>query len=161
MNDHDKLIFQRIPEIPIEELTVIQLNTKDFDEEKITQFLNLYIGRRVKSDTILICTIIGFIGIGGIQRFITGQIGMGILYLLTFGLCYIGTIVDLINYKKLTLERNQEIIVQEVIPMLYNSFREILVRIVTASTLIFGSISFAAFFASLTISLPPKAITVR
>ena len=118
MNDHDKLIFQRIPEIPIEELTVIQLNTKDFDEEKITQFLNLYIGRRVKSDTILICTIIGFIGIGGIQRFIIGQIGMGILYLLTFGLCYIGTIVDLINYKKLTLERNQEIIVQEVIPML-------------------------------------------
>ena len=118
MNDHDKLIFQRIPEIPIEELTVIQLNTKDFDEDKISQFLNLYIGRRVKSDTILICTIIGFIGIGGIQRFITGQIGMGILYLLTFGLCYIGTIVDLINYKKLTLERNQEIIVQEVIPML-------------------------------------------
>ena len=118
MNDHDKLIFQRIPEIPIEELTVIQLNTKDFDEEKITQFLNLYIGRRVKSDTLLICTILGLFGIGGIQRFITGQIGMGILYLLTFGLCYIGTIVDLINYKKLTLERNQEIIVQEVIPML-------------------------------------------
>ena len=118
MNDHDKLIFQRIPEIPIEELTVIQLNTKDFDEEKITQFLNLYIGRRVKSDTILICTIIGFIGIGCIQRFLIGQIGMGILYLLTWGLCGIGTIIDLINYKKLTLERNQEIIVQEVIPML-------------------------------------------
>ena len=118
MNDHDKLIFQRIPGIPMEELTVIQLNTKDFDEEKITQFLNLYIGRRVKSDTLLICTILGLFGIGGIQRFITGQIGMGILYLLTFGLCYIGTIIDLINYKKLTLERNQEIIVQEVLPML-------------------------------------------
>ena len=118
MNDHDKLIFQRIPEIPIEELTVIQLNTKDFDEEKITQFLNLYIGRRMKSDTILICTVIGFIGIGGIQRFLLGQIGMGILYLLTWGLGGIGTIIDLINYKKLTLERNQEIIIQEVIPML-------------------------------------------
>ena len=118
MNDHDKLIFQRIPEIPIEELTVIQLNTKNFDEEKITQFLNLYIGRRIKTDTLLICTLLGLFGIGGIQRFFTGQIGMGILYLLTFGLCYIGTIIDLINYKKLTLERNQEIIVQEVIPML-------------------------------------------
>ena len=118
MNDHDKLIFQRIPEIPIEELTVIQLNTKDFDEEKITQFLNLYIGRRIKTDTLLICTLLGLFGIGGIQRFFTGQIGMGILYLLTLGLCYIGTIIDLINYKKLTLERNQEIIVQEVLPML-------------------------------------------
>ena len=60
----------------MEELTVIQLNTKDFDEEKITQFLNLYIGRRVKSETVMICTILGFLGIGGIQRFITGQIGM-------------------------------------------------------------------------------------
>ena len=66
----------------------------------------------------MICTILGFLGIGGIQRFITGQIGMGILYLLTLGLCYIGTIIDLINYKKLTLERNQEIILQEVLPML-------------------------------------------
>ena len=118
MNDNDKLIFQRIPEIPMEELTVIQLNTKDFDEEKIIQFLNLYIGRRVKSETVMICTILGFVGIGGIQRFITGLIGMGILYLLTLGLCYIGTIIDLINYKKLTLERNQEIILQEVLPML-------------------------------------------
>ena len=118
MNDHDKLIFQRIPGIPMEELTIIQLNTKDFDEEKIIQLLNLYIGRRVKSDTVLICTIIGFLGIGGIQRFILGQIGMGILYLLTWGICGIGTIIDLINYKKLTLERNQEIIVQEVLPML-------------------------------------------
>ena len=35
MTDNDKLIFQRIPGIPIEELTVIQLNTKDFDEEKL------------------------------------------------------------------------------------------------------------------------------
>ena len=66
----------------------------------------------------MICTILGFLGLGGIQRFITGQIGMGILYLLTLGLCYIGTIIDLINYKKLTLERNQEIILQEVLPML-------------------------------------------
>ena len=70
MNDNDKLIFQRIPGIPIEESTVIQLNTKDFDEEKITQFLNLYIGRRIKTDTLLICTLLGLFGIGGIQRFL-------------------------------------------------------------------------------------------
>ena len=118
MNENDKLIFQRIPGIPMEELTVIQLNTKGFDEEKIIHFLNLYIGRRIKSETLLICTIVGLFGVGGIQRFIIGQIGMGILYLLTFGLCYIGTIIDLVNYKKLTLERNNEIILQEVLPML-------------------------------------------
>jgi len=52
--------------------------------------------------------IIGLLGIGGIQRFMIGQMGMGILYLLTGGLCFIGTIIDLVNYKKLTFEYNQE-----------------------------------------------------
>ena len=42
------------------------------------------------------------------SRFILGQIGMGILYLFTVGLCFIGTIVDLVNYKQLTLEYNQQ-----------------------------------------------------
>jgi TM2 domain-containing membrane protein YozV len=37
-----------------------------------------------------------------------GQVGMGILYLLTGGLCFIGTIIDLVNYKKLTFEFNQQ-----------------------------------------------------
>jgi TM2 domain-containing membrane protein YozV len=37
------------------------------------------------------------------------QIGMGILYLLTGGLCLIGTIVDLVNYQKLAFEYNRQI----------------------------------------------------
>ena len=32
-----------------------------------------------------------------------------ILYLLTLGLCYIGTIIDLVNYRKLAFEYNQEV----------------------------------------------------
>nr|MBP9099183.1 TM2 domain-containing protein [Ferruginibacter sp.] len=44
----------------------------------------------------------------GIQRFIIGQIGMGILYLFTGGLCLIGTIVDVINHKQLAFEFNQQ-----------------------------------------------------
>jgi hypothetical protein len=31
---------------------------------------------------------------------------MGILYLFTLGLCYIGTIVDAVNHKKLAFEYN-------------------------------------------------------
>jgi TM2 domain-containing membrane protein YozV len=45
---------------------------------------------------------------GGIQRFYLGQIGMGILYLFTGGLCLIGTIMDLVNNKTLTNEFNQK-----------------------------------------------------
>ena len=54
----------------------------------------------------------------GVQRFVLGQVGMGLLYLFTYGLCFIGTIMNLVNNKKLTNEGNQEIIVQEVLPML-------------------------------------------
>ncbi|MDB5115968.1 MAG: hypothetical protein JWQ79_1460, partial [Mucilaginibacter sp.] len=42
------------------------------------------------------------------QRFIVGQIGMGILYLFTIGLCFIGSIMDLVNHKTLALEYNQK-----------------------------------------------------
>jgi len=33
---------------------------------------------------------------------------MGILYFLTCGLCFIGTIIDLVNYKKLSFEYNSK-----------------------------------------------------
>jgi TM2 domain-containing membrane protein YozV len=51
---------------------------------------------------------VGFFGIAGLQRFFVDQIGMGILYLLTGGICFIGTIIDLVNYKQLAIEYNQK-----------------------------------------------------
>ena len=47
----------------------------------MNKFLNIYVGRRKKRENILIFTIIGFIGLGGIQRFVLGQIGMGLLFI--------------------------------------------------------------------------------
>lgn len=58
---------------------------------------------------ILLTTLLGFVVVAGVQRFLVGQIGMGILYLFTAGLCFIGTIVDLINYQDLAYEYNQRI----------------------------------------------------
>jgi len=34
---------------------------------------------------------------------------MGILYLLTVGICWVGTIIDLVNYQKLALEYNMKV----------------------------------------------------
>lgn len=52
--------------------------------------------KKNKVVSIILCCL-GFFCVAGIHKFYEGKIGMGILYLLTGGLFYIGTIVDLIN----------------------------------------------------------------
>ncbi len=47
--------------------------------------------------TILILCLLGLIGIAGIHRFYVGKVGTGILYLLTAGWFFIGTIVDIVK----------------------------------------------------------------
>ena len=108
----NKNLLLLIPHIGPQELMFIQEATKDLNEEQQGNFLIAYNSRRKDPQLILICTLIGFIGISGIQRFITNQIGMGILYLFTAGLCFVGTIIDLINYQKLALEYNQVMVVE-------------------------------------------------
>jgi len=102
--------FMSLPGIDPQEYSYLQSATQGLNEQQLRTFLMIYSGKRKNSSDILLLTLVGFIGIGGIQRFVTGQIGMGILYLLTIGLCYIGTIVDLINHKQLTFEYNQRMV---------------------------------------------------
>lgn len=47
-----------------------------------------------KKTALLLCVFLGWIGI---HYFYVGRIGMGILYLFTFGFCGIGCIVDIIK----------------------------------------------------------------
>jgi TM2 domain-containing membrane protein YozV len=103
------ILLTLIPGIDASELNYLQAVTKDLTEDQLKTFATLYNTERRKPDMILIGGIIGLLGIGGIQRFMVNQIGLGILYLLTIGLCYIGTIIDLVNYKKLAFEYNQEV----------------------------------------------------
>jgi TM2 domain-containing membrane protein YozV len=96
-----------LPEVTGEELMYIESITKDMDDTRLQNFALIYKGRRKDPQMILIMTLLGFFVVAGIQRFMLDNIGMGILYIFTAGLCFIGTIVDLINYKKMTLEYNQ------------------------------------------------------
>lgn len=97
-----------LPGIQPDELVYLENLTSKLNEEQMNIFISMYSSRRKPPDTILLCTLLGFVVIAGVQRFVLGQIGMGILYLFTGGLCLVGTIVDLINYKKMTLEFNQQ-----------------------------------------------------
>lgn len=104
----DNTLFNMLPGIEYEERILIENAIKDFSEEDKRKFLMIYQGRRQDSMNILIFILLGLIGVGGIHRFIIGDIALGILYFLTFGLCYIGTIVDLVNYKNITLNYNRQ-----------------------------------------------------
>ena len=57
--------------------------------------------------TVLLLALLGFVILAGVQRFYLGQIGMGLLYLFTAGFCLIGTIIDVVNHKKLAFQYNQ------------------------------------------------------
>jgi TM2 domain-containing membrane protein YozV len=72
------------------------------------QFYTFYRSKRKEKRDLLIMTLIGFFGFAGIQRFVIGEIGMGILFFVTLGFCGIGTIIDLVSIDKLTSRFNQK-----------------------------------------------------
>ncbi|MCG3158734.1 MAG: hypothetical protein DKINENOH_05378 [bacterium] len=102
-------VMQLLPELDGEEMVYVQGLLKDWEERPAQQFAAMYRARRKDPQLILLTTLLGFVGIAGVQRFILGHIGMGLLYIFTAGLCFIGTIVDLVNYGKLTFTHNAQV----------------------------------------------------
>jgi TM2 domain-containing membrane protein YozV len=107
--------YMSLPGISPEELNFLQQGTSDLNENQKKYFYMIYSGKRKNPQDLLLFTLLAFFGVAGVQRFVVGQIGMGILYLFTGGLCLIGTIVDLVNHKSLAYEYNQK--------MAYESFQ--------------------------------------
>jgi TM2 domain-containing membrane protein YozV len=107
--------FMAFPGITPEEMGFLQQGTAELNENQKKYFYMVYSSKRKSPQDILLFTIIGFFGVAGIQRFVIGEVGMGIVYLLTGGFCGIGTIVDLINSKTLATDYNRR--------MAYESFQ--------------------------------------
>lgn len=100
------ILLKFLYDVSTEELTVINNRVTGFSDDQIIQFCQLYKPKRRDPQLILVTCLLGFVGFAGIHRFLTEQIGLGVLYFFTAGLCFIGTIVDLINYKNIALEYN-------------------------------------------------------
>lgn len=56
-----------------------------------------YGGPRKSKTVALILCLIGFLGLGGLHRMYVGKVGSGVLHFFTYGICGIGTIIDLIS----------------------------------------------------------------
>ena len=113
MDIHQNL-YLAFPGMTPEEAAFLQEGIAGMDEAQANRFFAYYEVKRKDPNNILLLTVIGTLGIAGLQRFAIGQIALGFLYLFTFGFFWIGTVLDLINYKRITVEYNQK--------MAYESF---------------------------------------
>lgn len=99
-----------LPEITGEEMVYVQGLIKDMGDDQARNFATIYRARRKDPQVILLTALLGFVVVvAGVHRFIIGQIGMGLLYLFTAGLCFVGTIIDLVNYQRLAFEYNSKV----------------------------------------------------
>ncbi len=105
-------ILNLLPEAELDEAQFLSNLLKDRSDEELQNFIIIYRSKRRDSQVILLTALLGFVGVSGIHRFVLNHIGMGVLYFFTAGLCFIGTIVDLINHKSLTFEYNQKVAYQ-------------------------------------------------
>ena len=100
--------YMSLPGVTPEEIGFLQQATGGLTENQQKYFFMVYSGKRKSPQDMLIFCLIGTFLVPGLQRFIIGQIGLGILYLFTAGLCFIGSIVDLVNHKSLAFEFNKK-----------------------------------------------------
>ena len=101
-------VIKYLPELDGDEQVIVAQLMKDMSEEQAEQFASVYRTRRKDETMVLMLNLLGFIGVAGVHRFYLGQLGMGLAYLLTFGFCLIGVIVDIFNHKDLARRFNEE-----------------------------------------------------
>ncbi len=101
--------YMGLPGVTPEELGFLQQATAELTENQQKYFYMQYTNKRKSPQDMLIFCIVGLCVVPGLQRFITGQVGMGLLYLFTVGLCFVGSIMDLVNHKDLALDYNRKV----------------------------------------------------
>jgi TM2 domain-containing membrane protein YozV len=101
-------VIEHLPELEGDEQLYVADLVNDLSDEKARRFARVYRERRKDPQMILLLALVGFVAIAGVHRFVIDEIGMGLLYLFTAGLCFIGTIVDVVNYKDVAFRYNRQ-----------------------------------------------------
>ena len=105
----DMFIAQNADKFPAYKMVNIQNALAQLDDSKFVMVNTIDFK---DSTTVLLLSI--FLGMWGVDRFMLGEAGLGILKILTCGGCYIWWLIDIINAKKMTQEYN------------YNQLRKVL-----------------------------------
>lgn len=100
-------VLRYLPELEDDEQLYVAQLFQDMTHEQAEQFARIYHERRRDPIHILLLALVGFLGVAGVHRFFINEMGMGILYLLTGGLCAVGTIIDLFNYRGIAFRYNR------------------------------------------------------
>ena len=93
----------------IEERHYIETLLREASEEQKLKYLTQYNFHRKDPKLALVCTLLGFGLLAGVQRFLIDDIIMGIAYFLTCGFCFVGTIYDAIRYEELAFRYNKKV----------------------------------------------------
>ncbi len=101
--------IELLPELDGRELAYVDSIFIQMDDDHAKIFANAYRAQRKNPQDVLIFAIVGLVLLPGLQRFLVNQIGLGILYFFTLGLCFIGSIIDLVNHKDLAFEFNRKV----------------------------------------------------
>lgn len=99
----DMFIAQNANKFPPYKMGLIKDALSQLDDNKATTVLCIYAELRDPSEVLLLSVLLGFFGV---DRFMLGEVGLGILKLLTCGGCYIWWIVDMVNAQERTREYN-------------------------------------------------------
>jgi TM2 domain-containing membrane protein YozV len=101
-------VIEYLPELEGEEQLYVAELINDLPDDTARRFARVYRERRKEPQMILLLSLLGFVVIAGVHRFVVDETLMGFLYLFTGGLCVIGTIVDVVNYQSIAFRYNRK-----------------------------------------------------
>lgn len=108
MDPYHNPILARFPKITADEHTFLVPYIQRLPDDRAKEFVRVYNEARLDPQTFTILAALGFVFTSGMQRFYIGQWAVGLLYVFTCGVFFLGTIYDLVNGKATVLDVNRD-----------------------------------------------------